>query len=647
MFTGHPGGLFRLFFIEMWERLAFYMLVGILVLYASDTERGGLGLTEGHANRIYGTYLAFVYFTPFLGGLLADRVLGYRRAVLIGGLIFAVGLVLLGIPGMTYFYTGLVLLCVGNGLFKPNISAMVGNLYERGDPKRDAGFNIFYMGINIGAATANLAAAPIRNLISWQWTFWMAAIGMVIAVLLLLLSWGKLANADRTPAPSPEDTSIGEIFGKILLPAVFFGIAGYYIAASVSGWPIKAYYNAFLFGMVPVLVFFVTLPARQKPEERDGLRALLPVFLAGGTFFMILHLNGSALTAWANKRTDRQVAGMPEFWTQEALPSYFEAAGPEVPRPDPRTLVEVEPRLAKMFGTKKVTDSAWQQLAARDDMSAVVVWTPDGRGVDPGIANAPRTLTEVMAAYVYPDAEVNVNGTVKDGKTEVDVSVVDGARPIRKVAFTRAIDGKTVPMFLATKDAIAKVYSRVQGDAAAKTLPPGEFVRVVNPEIYQSWNPIWVIVLTPLIVAFFGALVAKGRGISTPRKIFYGMLLTTAAMLVMAGAGWSFEQSGTRVTGLWLVAAYFVVTIGELCLSPMGLSLVTKLSPKRLVGLMMGGWFCATAFGNKLSGFFGELENTMQPTPFFVTLAASAFGVALVLRVLLPWLERTMERYKA
>lgn len=648
MFTGHPRGLFRLFFIEMWERLAFYMLVGILVLYASDAERGGLGLTLAHASRIYGTYLAFVYFTPFLGGLIADRVLGYRRAVLIGGVIFAAGLFLLGIPGTTYFYGGLVLLCVGNGLFKPNISAMVGNLYEKGDPKRDAGFNIFYMGINIGAATANLAAAPIRNVLSWKWAFWLAAAGMCFAVVLLLISWKALARADRTPETTPEDTSIGELCLKILVPAGAFGVVGYFIARWVTGWPIADATNGFLFGMIPVLFFFITLPGKQNEQERDGLKALLPVFLAGATFFMILHLNGSALTAWANKRTDREVAWMPEVFAQEALPSYFEAAGLDVPRPDPRSLLEADSRLAKMFGTKKLTETAWQQLAGRNDLSVVVVWTPDGVGVDPSAATAPATMTDLLAAYVYPDQAVEVTEKAgSDGKVSVTVEVADGAHPTRKIAVTRLIDGKAVPLFLTTKEAIDAVYTKVKDYEGAKTLPPGEFIRVVNPEVYQSWNPIWVIVLTPLIVAFFAVLMARGRKVSTPRKIFYGMLLTTGAMLIMAAAGASFESTGTRVTALWLVGAYFVITIGELCLSPMGLSLVTKLSPKRLVGLMMGGWFCATAFGNKLSGFFGELETTLAPTPFFLILAGSALGVAMIVRMLLPWLERTMDRYGA
>ncbi|MDO8349044.1 MAG: hypothetical protein Q7T30_02320, partial [Planctomycetota bacterium] len=220
---------------------------------------------------------------------------------------------------------------------------------------------------------------------------------------------------------------------------------------------------------------------------------------------------------------------------------------------------------------------------------------------------------------------------------------VDGAAPIQKVVFVREVEGKTVPLCLANKAAIAKVYAK----AGPARLPPGEFLKVVNPEVYQSWNPIWVVALTPLIVLFFAALVKKGRRITTPRKIFYGMLLTSGSMLVMAAAGWSYSSSGFRVGGFWLVGAYFVITIGELCLSPMGLSLVTKLSPKRLVGIMMGGWFCATAFGNKLSGFLGEIQNKMEPMPFFLMLAVAAFCVAMILRMVLPRLEKTMKEYGA
>ena len=180
MAFGHPKGLFPLFFTEMWERLAFYTMVGILLLYTIDAERGGLGLPRAQGNEIYGLYLAFVYFTPFLGGMIADRYFGYRRSVAIGGLLMASGLFLMGMPGFNFFVFGLIGLIIGNGFFKPNISVMVGNLYEPGDPKRDSGFNIFYMGINIGALAATLIVAPIvRNYWGWLWTFRAAGLGAV------------------------------------------------------------------------------------------------------------------------------------------------------------------------------------------------------------------------------------------------------------------------------------------------------------------------------------------------------------------------------------------------------------------------------------------------------------------------------------
>src|SRR5688572_18870853 len=216
----------------MWERFGFYIIGGILLLYALDYEKGGLGLTYANANEIVGTYLAFVYFTPFLGGLLADRYLGYRLSVLIGGLVMAGGHFLLGTRGEWTFVAGLACVCIGNGFFKPNISTMVGNLYEKGDPRRDAGFNIFYMGINIGAFLAFFTAGIVRNAAGWGWAFWTAGFGLLFGVLILLVSWRSLARADRMPERSPDDVSVGSIFGKILAPALAVGLVAWWIAHS-------------------------------------------------------------------------------------------------------------------------------------------------------------------------------------------------------------------------------------------------------------------------------------------------------------------------------------------------------------------------------------------------------------------------------
>jgi POT family proton-dependent oligopeptide transporter len=636
--TGHPKGLYPLFFTEMWERLSFYMLVGILVLYASDVQRGGLGLTVEEASAIYGTYLAFVYFTPFLGGMLADKYLGYRRAVFIGGCFFATGLFLMGTAGLGFFYAGLVCLCIGNGFFKPNISAMVGNLYKPGDPKRDVGFNIFYMGINIGAAVANLVAAPIRNMIAWSWAFYAAGFGIIIGLIILTANWKTLAKADRQPEHEghEETVQMGTVFGRILLPAAIFGAAGYFLASAYLGddFPVSPSMCGFLLGMLPILFFYFRLASTAEPSEKPGLMALLPVFVAGATFFMILHLNGSALTVWAKNTTDRQVTWVPDIFKQEALVNYFKNADPEVPRPDERTLLKVDDTTAKMFGVKKMSETAAARLATLQGIEVVTVWTPDQQG-DGGHPE----LWKRLGAFVYADDSVEVETR---GDT-VKIKLRAASTPTRRIIAAKEINGQKVPLLLVTE----KAYSSVYAKASDARIEPGKFLIVVSPEVYQSWNPIFVVFFTPLVILFFASLLRKGKEVSTARKIFYGMLLTAASMLIMAFAGFASDGGGHKVWGLWLVGTYAVITIGELCLSPMSLSLVTKLSPRRLVGLMMGGWFVSTAFGNKLSGFFGEIQDKLAPSTFFIILAICAFAVAMFIYFLLPRLDKAIKQYSA
>jgi dipeptide/tripeptide permease len=650
MVLGHPKGLFPLFFTEMWERLAFYTMVGILLLYTTDSERGGLGLPSAEGNEIYGLYLAFVYFTPFLGGMIADRFLGYRKAVFLGGLLMAGGLILMSVPGYSLFVLGLISLIIGNGFFKPNISVMVGNLYEQGDEKRDAGFNIFYMGINIGALAATLLVAPIvRNSYGWLWTFRAAGFGVLIAVVILILHWRILARADRQPERDPQDTSFGAVVLKILLPAFLAGIAGYLIAKHFlpEGIALRPAICGFLAGMVPVLIFFVRMGVKAKEDERPGLLALLPIYVAGACFFMILHLNGSAMTQWARDDTNREAAGVGKVLTgalpsvqQDALPLYYINAPENVPRPDPRGLVVVDDETARMFGQQRMSEGSLARLKSFPDIEQVTIDESD----------TGMNAWALRSSSIFPDDAVEIEETVNShGEKTISVSVREGARATRKVAFVKEIEGKRIAVFLVDANTYAEIYRdyKKKFGKNPEYLPPGEYLPVINPEVYQSWNPFFVIVLTPLVVAFFTIRARKGRPIPTAHKLLYGMLLTTGALLIMVLAGFVLENTGTKVSGLWLAGFYMVVTLGELCLSPMGLSLVTKLTPKRLVGLTMGGWFMATAFGNNFSGFFGGIQNQISPMWFFLVLAALAGLTALFIFLILPKLDRAIRKYGA
>ena len=640
----HPKGLYQLFFTEMWERLAFYTMLNVLLLYATDFERGGLGLTSAEGNQIYGLYLAFVYFTPFPGGMLADRYLGYRRAVAIGAVFMSAGLFMMSVPGQTYFIVGLISLIIGNGFFKPSISVMVGNLYEPGDPKRDAGFSIFYMGINIGAFVSSFLATYVRNdpELGWLWTFRIAAIGLLVALVLLAFSWKTLEKADRKPELGKDDAGFGTVVGKILLPALAAGVAGAYLAANYlpASIPVRPPVAGFLVGMIPVIWFFVRMGTTASPKEKPGLLALLPIYVAGGTFFMILHLNGSAMTQWARDATDREISVLPASLEQEALPSYYGNAGEDVPRPHPRSLLVVEDAAAaRMYGQQRLDEKSVAAIAAvADDIRIVEV------------AEESKEPWAKRATKVYPDGVVTVDEeTDSHGAKIIKVNIPDGAKPSRRIAFVRTVEDKDIGVYVIDDDARKAIYEtyRERYGHPPKLLPPGEYLAVGNPELYQSFNALFVVAFTPLIVMFFGWMAHRKRGVTTARKLFYGLVMTSLSMLVMAAAGAMSDGGAVKVSGLWLVGFYAVVTIGELFLSPMGLSLVTKLTPKRLVGLAMGGWFMATAFGNNLSGFFGGIQGLLSPVSFFLLLAGLAGLSALFIYVLLPRLEAALKQYGA
>ena len=641
----HPNALYVLFFTEMWERLAFYTMVGILLLYATDTEKGGLGMDSVAGNEIYGLYLAFVYFTPFLGGMIADRFLGYRRAVAVGAVCMASGLFLMSIPGKSFFVLGLLGLIIGNGFFKPNISVMVGNLYEPGDPKRDAGFNIFYMGINIGALVANLMAAAVRNELGWLWTFRVAGFGLLVSLLILLANWKRLESADRQPERNEGDTGFGEVFGKILGPAVVVGVLGYFFAKSVLAANgmlppgLRPAVVGFLFGMAPVIWFFVKLGRTAPEAERPGLKALLPIYIAGGTFFMILHLNGSAMTQWARDTTAREAPeAVPSIWKEEALASYYPTANEDVARPDPRSLLPVsDAALALQFGQQRMDHAAVDAIAALDPGISVVEIAPEST-LDPVVTS--------RAVKVYANGTVTtkeVEGS--HGEKKIVVEVPDSAVPDKRVAFVREVevDGKTQQIGVAVVeqglyDKLYDGYQQRYGHEPA-LMAPGVYAKAINSEIYQSLNALFVILLTPLLVGFWAWLANRGKEVSVARKLVIGMVMTSVSLLFMALAGWLSEDGVERVSWLWLGGFYAVVTIGELCLSPMGLSLVTRLTPPRLVGLTMGGWFLATAFGNNLSGFLGGIQGMMKPELFFLMLAGASALVAVFLRFKQPSLD--------
>jgi dipeptide/tripeptide permease len=407
--------------------------------------------------------------------------------------------------------------------------------------------------------------------------------------------------------------------------------------------PVRPAIAGFLAGMIPIVVFFVRLGLTAVKKERAGLLALLPIYVAGGTFFMILHLNGSAMMQWANDTTARDLPA-PSLFQQDGLPSYYGNASEELPRPNRLSLVVVdEEKVARMYGQKRMDNETLAAILAAHPELTLEEFDPlvEVTALEPDQAKIWQFSTAI-----YPDGKLEVvEGTDSLGAPTVSVNVPDKLFAERRVALMReGPDGK-YPTYVVSQATLDQLYDGYEARFGhpPEELPPGQWVQVINPELFQSFNALFVVLFTPLVVGFFAWLVGRGSEVSTARKIFYGLCLTTASLLLMALGGMFSDGGDAKVSGLWLVGFYGIITIGELLLSPMGLSLVTKLAPRRLVGLAMGGWFLATAFGNNFSGFFGGIQSSMTPVNFFLVLAAITALVAGFIYALLDKLDAAIK----
>ena len=544
MWKNHPKALPFLFLSEMWERFGYYLMIGIFTLYLKDVE-SGFAMTEKEASDLYGTFIALVFLTPFIGGLVADRYLGYKKSIVLGGLMMGAGYFMMGIHSLTMLYIAMTLVIVGNGFFKPNISTLLGNFYDepRFKDKKDEGYNIFYMGINVGAFICNFFGAALQILLGWHFAFMAAGLGMFIGVFVFLM--GTKHYGDKTEKKGIQECDMP--FSKnvlyILVPSVIFGVIGWLIKGVASATNLDSAIfgsdstDAFIFACIPVVYFYGSLYFKAKVEEKRQIGALLSIFAVVILFWAVFKLNGSALTTWADRYTDREITG-----TTKAV---FNGL-----------------KLSKEVDYKK--DS-----------------------------------TELYDASFRLQKE---NGKV--------VKTVDYPIYFRNVA-------------------------------EDKKPAEGSKVTIWATNLSQSINPGWVIILTPLIVAFFTFLRSRKKEPSTPTKIAFGLLISALSVLVMVAAVHIGGNGAEKVSVWWLVANYGIITIGELFLSPMGLSIVSKLSPKNITALMMGGWFLSTSIGNKLSGVLASMWDTYDDKANFFWIN---FGLLMFATVLMFALVKNLNK---
>jgi POT family proton-dependent oligopeptide transporter len=561
----HPKGLMILFFTEMWERFGYYLMLGIFTLYmiAPETAKfAGLGFSNMEAADIYGSYLAMVYLTPFFGGLIADRFLGYRKSIYIGGFLMAAGYIGLSIPNsMMTFYLSLLLIILGNGMFKPNVSVLLGKLYEKPEYEhlKDSGYNIFYMGINIGAFVCNFVAAWLRLTYGWGWAFAAAGIGMLLGMIWFAFGNMKvpeIREADKISPKRENDFSLTKIFSVLFLPAIAVAAVGWFIPDNIFGSDSN---DAFIFFCLPVLFFFFNTWRTADKHEKEPIAALLSIFGVVIIFWAVFHQNGSALTYWAKNNTSRELGPKMEMLVN-SIASTEE--------------VSTVPRDTKVVGL---------------------------HGEDMGMKTGPSYYFD---NYKNDFPAGNLEGKPRD-LTDAEWENVD-------------------------KSAVNE-YGKLE---------------LWPTELQASINPFFVVLFTPLVVAFFLFLGRRKKEPSTPGKIVWGMFISAISWLAMVAAAIASGNGLDKASVGWLFGVYGIITIGELCLSPMGLSLVSKLAPKRIAALMMGGWFLSTAIGNKLSGVLSGMWDLFEKkSNFFLTNALLTAGAFLIILLLLPWLKRVYNEH--
>jgi POT family proton-dependent oligopeptide transporter len=542
---GHPKALWVLFLTEMWERFGYYLMGGIFLLYLIDPKtHGGKGLDTSVANDIWGSYIALVYLTPFIGGLIADRFLGYRKAIIIGGSLMACGYFGLALPGDTAMYISLLCVIVGNGFFKPNISTLLGNIYsaEELKPKKDVAYNIFYMGINIGAFVCNFVAAYLRNNISWGYAFAAAGVGMVIGLCWFISMMKHVKDGDVIKPVQKEDMPLSKMLLYVFAPAIVTGAIGWNMKNFI-GHPLlhSSTNDAFFFGCVPIIIFYLRLYFNASKEDKRGLGALLYFFAVSIVFWVIYNQNTTALTLWADQYTNRHISA---------------SAAP----------------MLKPFGLVQEVSSDSTKVIKIDNHFAAVLDakgnTQEVKGVNPYLINLPKEE--------WPK--------------------------------------------------------------------PGEKQTLVSTEIYQSANPFYIVLFTPLILGLFGFLKRRKMEINTPLKITYGIVIAGLSSLTMYFAAKSTNIYIDKPHMMWLLTTYGIFSVGELLISPIGLSMVSKLAPARLTALMMGAWFLINSMAGKISGMMaGYWDDFNDKGTYFMLLFVAAIFSAILMLARVKWLAAVVK----
>lgn len=640
LILGHKPGLFVLFFTEMWERFSYYGMRALLVLFlTASIFNDGWGWARADALWLYALYTGLVYVTPIFGGFLADKLFGYRLSVVLGALVMTIGHGAMAFETAPMFYVGLTCLIIGNGLFKPNISSIVGQLYKNEVEKRDAAYTIFYMGINAGAFLGILLCGYVGERVGWSYGFGLAGIFMFLGMVQFHFAqeiFGELgkkpqpksatadeADEDATPAHVERDRII--VIGVFAFFTIFF-----WWAFEQAGGSMTVFANDYtdrvleggqatffkvantLLTVVPLVVITWVLAKLFRVTFADY--ALSNVCLAGS--FVVIW--GIALWLVNN-----------DFNMMAYSVSYVDLNGTEQTGRI-RTTVPLEEG-AEVSLTYNKEYALYDESAEGNKENTIengVAKDKDGKALGAFFKTTVAELGDKKLTGLFWTTQkyakvsfVTANGTTVDHDLtlEADSTLQNG----QDVAFlvTDSID--------------------IAGDDDTDVIK-GKVTKVEDQEIEvpASWfgilNSFFIIAFAPLFSKFWEKNIIK----SGPIKFALGLILLGIGFGALSFGSMSIPQGArtAEVSMVWLILAYLFHTLGELCLSPVGLSYVSKLAPARLVGLMFGIWFVANFIANTAAGITGSyidsITESYSMSVFFLIFTAIPIGAGIVLIVL-------------
>ncbi len=690
---GHPSGLYTLFFAEMWERFSYYGMRALLLLYML---KGFLGFGDRDANAVYGAYTALVYMTPFFGGMIADRLLGARTCVVIGGLLMASGHLLMTFQQDLMFFTALGLLICGNGFFKPNISTIVGSLYPEGSPKRDGGFTIFYIGINLGAAMAPLLCGYIGETYGWHYGFGLATIGMLVGTAIFvaptILTQTLILGTAALSAYGLVFYNAGDTFSVLsnlfVMLALLISGAAAVTALSRGGLPKWAggapnpetYFSNLsmvLIGTLLVIPIFVVLVSGFSvvPGFKDQL-TLLP----------------EAVVAPLAESESRLIRGLATFVEEASRPAglvlILAGIGATIYLLREAFSMEKVPR-ERMFVVFILTffslvfwaffeqsgssvNNFTDRNVDRVSESRFVTTADVGQTVSLSLMADPSEVELMELEYLsqeflgHENAAESIKGQIAKAITAVEgAKETDKQMPADQLAATIA-DVTALPKLTMTAITYLREFAKsedatVEDKRVEWTFTSENVGKIglggseIPASVYQAVNPIYIMVFGLVFTFLWGFLGARGMEPSTPVKFAFGLIQLGLGFAMLFFGAQTADSDG-MVAAYWLLLMYLLITTGELCLSPVGLSMVTKLSPARLVSTVMGAWFLATAFSQFLAAIIAQFAAVNEsgnyvPIPaetvhiygnVYFGIAAFAVGSGVVCLGLSPILKRWM-----